>query len=72
MKTTIAVLKPVVEKMKGKVKPKSAHVVDSRDKEKGESGHLDHVYSVDSRLTTSGRWWKSELPVPVPYRWARA
>ena len=37
LKTTIAVLKPVVEKMKGKVKPKSAHVVDTRDKEEGES-----------------------------------
>ena len=32
LKTTIAVLEPIVEKMKGNVKPKSAHVVDSRDK----------------------------------------
>ena len=37
LKNTIAVLEPVVEKMRGKVKTKSAHVVDSRDNEGGET-----------------------------------
>ena len=35
LKNTIAVLEPVVEKMRGKVKTKSAHVVDSRDNKGG-------------------------------------
>ena len=50
LKNTIAVLELVIEKMRGKVKPKSAHVVDSWDTEGGESLQIDHVYSVDSRL----------------------
>ena len=50
LKNTIGVLEPVVEKMRGKVKTKSAHVVDSRDNEGGETVQVDHVYSVDSRL----------------------
>ena len=57
LKTTIAALEPVVEKMRGKVKSKSAHIVDSRDNEGGEPVHVDQVYSVDSRLKSSGRWW---------------
>ena len=66
LKTTIAVLEPVVEKVKGKVKTKSAHVVDSGNKEDGEPGHLDWVYSIDSRLTTSGRWWNRSFQFPCP------
>ena len=54
LKNTIAVLEQVVKKMRGKVKPKSAHVVHSRDTEGGESVQIDHVYSVDSRLKSSG------------------
>ena len=56
LKNTIAVLEPVVEKMRVKVKTKSVHVVDSRDNEGGEAVQIDHVYSVDSRLKSSGRW----------------
>ena len=68
LKTTIAVLEPVVEKMKGKVKSKSVHVVDLGNKDDGEAGHLDHVYSIDSRLTTSGKWWNRnfQFPCPIP------
>ena len=36
LKTTIAVLEPVIKKMRGKVKLKSTQVVDSRDVEGGE------------------------------------
>ena len=47
LKTTIALLEPVVEKMRGKAKPKSTHVVDSRDNDGGKPVHIDHVYSID-------------------------
>ena len=53
MKTTIAILEPVVEKMRGKVKSKSAHVVDSRETEGGETVHIDQVYSIDSVLKSN-------------------
>ena len=66
LKTTIVVLEPVVEKMRRKVKPKSTHVVDSRDVEGGEPVQVDHVYSVDSRLKSSGRWWNRSLRFPCP------
>ena len=66
LKTTIAVLEPVVEKMRGKVKPKSTHVVDSRDNDGGEPVHIDHVYSVDSRLKSSGRLWDRNFRFPSP------
>ena len=52
--------------MRGKVKTKSAHVVDSRDNEGGEAVQIDHVYSVDSRLKSSGRWWNRSLRFPCP------
>ena len=52
--------------MKEKVKSKSVHVVDSGDKDDREVGHLDYVYSIDSRLTTSGRWWNRNFRFPCP------
>ena len=67
-----AVLEPVVEKMRGKAKSKSTHVVDSRGNEGGEPVQVDHVYSIDSRLKSSGEVVEPELPVPVPHTGARA
>ena len=55
LKNTIAVLELVVEKLKTKVKTKSAQVMDSRDTEAGENQQVDHMYIVDSRLKWSGR-----------------
>ena len=66
LKTTIAVLEPVVEKMRGKAKPKSTHVVNSRSNEEGEPVHVDHVYSIDSRLKSSGRWWNRNFRSRAP------
>ena len=40
LKTTIAVLEPVVEKVKGKPKMKSAHIVDSEDREDASNAQL--------------------------------
>ena len=50
LKNTNVGPEPVVEKMRGKMKTKSAHVVDSRDNKGGESVQIDHVYSEDSWL----------------------
>ena len=66
LKTTIAVLEPFVEKMRGKAKPKSTHVVDSRGNEGGEPVQVDPVYSIDSRLKSSGRWWNRSFRFPCP------
>ena len=64
LKNTIAVLELVVEKLKTKVKTKSAQVMDSRDTEAGENQQVDHMYIVDSRLKWSGRWWNRDLRFP--------
>ena len=66
LKNTIAVLEPVVEKMRDKVKMKSAHVVDSRDNKGGETVQIDHLYSVHSRLKSLGRWWNRSLRFLCP------
>ena len=66
LKNTIALLEPNLEKMRGKVKTKLAHVLDSRDNENGENQQVDHVYSVDSRLKSSGRWWNHDCRFPCP------
>ena len=52
--------------MRGKVKPKSTHVVDSRSNEGGKPVQMDHVYSIDSRLKLSGRWWNRSFQFPCP------
>ena len=65
-KTTIAVLEPVVEKLKAKPRVKSAHVVDSEDREDSDLRSWDQLYVIDNRLTSSGRWWKRDFPFPCP------
>ena len=40
--------------------------MDSRDNEGRETVQIDHVYSVDSRLKPSGRWWDRSLQFPCP------
>ena len=52
--------------MRGKVKSKLAHVLDSRDNENGENQQVDHVYSMDSRLKSSGRWWNHDCRFLCP------
>ena len=52
--------------MRGKVKTKSAHVMDSRDNENGENIQIDHVYCMDSWLKSSGRWWNRDRRFPCP------
>ena len=60
IRKTIALLEPMVEKLKTKPKVKSVH------KGRTEEKNMDHVYWIDSRLVKSGKRWNNNFKVPVP------
>ena len=69
----IALLEPLVEKLRTKPKTKSLHnvniVEESPHTEVGvdsQDRNLDFLYRIDARLTKSGKWWDPNLRSPCP------
>ena len=66
LKNMISVLEPIVDKLKTKVKTKSAHVMDFRDVKVGKNQQVDHVYVLDSQFKSSGRLWNRDFRFLCP------
>ena len=69
---TIALLEPMVEKLKTKPKAKSIHTVGSVDEFPiptevwVETREMDQIYRIDNRLFKSGKWWNANFKYPCP------
>ena len=63
IRKTIALLEPMVEKLRMKPKAKSLYTVDLVEADSQERS-MDFLYRVDTRLTKSGKWWDSSLKYP--------
>ena len=72
IRKTIALLEPMVEKLRMKPKTKSLQTVDLIEEiphtEVGRTPDrsIDFFYRIDARLTKSGKWWDPNLRYPCP------
>ena len=68
LRNSIAVLEPVVEKLRGKPRTKAVHTVDSSETENTTTTTkpVGYIYAVDSRLMSYCRWWDRDQVFPCP------
>ena len=77
IRKTIALLEPMVEKLKEKPKPRSLHTINTVEDSHHSVQHvevevdsrdrsLDYLYKFDTRLAKSGKWWDQNLKFPCP------
>ena len=72
IRKTVAVLEPMVEKLKGKPKPKSVHTIGNQEEcaliePRPEGRELEQAYKFDSRLISSRKWWNADSSIHA--RW---
>ena len=77
IRKTIALLEPMVEKLRAKPKPRSLHTIDTVEESHHSVPHmeaevdsryrsLDNLYKFDTWLAKSGKWWDQNLKFPCP------
>ena len=75
IRKTIALLEPMVEKLRAKPKPWSLHTIDTVEDSHHSLPHvevkvdsrdrsLDYLYKFDTRFAKSGKWWDQNLKFP--------
>ena len=74
IRKTIALLEPMVEKLKTKPKPRNVHTVEPMDEFpiatqvrteiRTKNREMDQVYRIDSHLMKSGKWWNANFKYP--------
>ena len=63
----MAVLELLVEKKKGTTKPKGVHIIGSQEDDAvPEDQDTERVYAVDSRPTSSEKWFSHDFRFPCP------
>ena len=73
IKKTVALLEPMVVKLKARPKVKSVHTIGTLEESshvevrtKHQDRSMDQVCRIDNRLVKSGKWWNANFKYPCP------